>query len=234
MRILRGLIYAGLFGFGVVAGTYLLIRVSFSGTGTLVPPVKGLTLEQAQFQAKRAHLQFMVQTERFDLQAEKGRVVDQIPAAGMATRRGMTLAVVVSKGVERIQMPALVGMRMDEAQIQVRQAGLNLFSTAYVHSGAPTQTVAAQDPAPSTTVPKESDVSLLVSIGAENPVFVAPDLRGMPGERAQAQLQAWGIQASLVRPSAAHGGQNLVVAQSPGPGMPLGRGDVLQLTVGQP
>ena len=132
MRILRLLMYVCLFGLGVVAGTYLLIRVSFSGTSAVVPPVVGLTQEQAEFQAKRAHLLFAVQSERYDVQVSKGGVVSQAPPAGMPARRGVTLAVVVSKGVERIETPNQVGRRIDEAQIGLRQGGLRLLSTAFV------------------------------------------------------------------------------------------------------
>lgn len=235
MRLLRLFIYACLFGLGVVAGTYLLIRISFSGTNAVVPPVTGLTQEQAEFQARRAHLQFMVQSERYDLRAEKGRVISQSPPGGMVTRRGMTLAVVVSKGVERIQMPSLVGMRMDEAQIQVRQGGLRLASTAFAHLPNPAQTIAAQVPPPDVVVPKDSEVSILVSMGPSLPTFVSPYLIGQPLATVQAQLQGWGFQIGSIRtarlPGMAGGG---VVSQTPQPGFPLSRGDVMQLTVSQP
>jgi beta-lactam-binding protein with PASTA domain len=235
LRLVRLFLYACLFGLGVVAGTYLLIRISFSGTTALVPPVTGLTQEQAEFQAKRAHLQFMVQSERYDLKAEKGRVISQTPTGGMTTRRGMTLAVVVSKGVERIQMPSLVGMRMDEAQIQVRQVGLRLSSTAYAHLQGPAQTIAAQDPPADVVVPKDSDVSILVSMGPSSPTFVSPYLIGSPLATVQAQLQSYGIQIGSIRTARIPGTPGgLVVSQNPQPGFPLTRSDVMQLTVGQP
>lgn len=235
MRILRWLLYACLFGFGVVAGTYLLIRVSFTGTSAVVPPVVGLTQEQAEFQARHAHLLFAVQSERYDLKAAKGTVISQVPASGMPARRGNTLAVVVSKGVEKIDTPALVGTRIDQAQIGLRQAGLRLASTAFLRSALPAQTVVAQDPPGGTVVPRDSEVSILVSSGPPDYTFVAPDLAGASAQDAQRALSAYGIQAVALRtqkdPGATPG---TILAQAPLPGLPIGRSDMIQLTVSEP
>jgi len=235
LRLLRWLLYACLFGLGVVAGTYLLIRVSFSGTSAVVPPVVGLTSEQAEFQARRAHLLFAVQSERYDLKSPKGSVVSQSPPSGMPARRGNTLVVVVSKGIERIDTPNLLGRRLDDAQIGLRQGGLRLASTAFIRSAQPAQTILAQDPEPATVVPRDSDVSILVSSGPPIHTFVTPDLTGAPANRVQLELQGYGIQAAALRtarnPSFPPG---TVVAQTPAPGLPLGRQDMVQLTVSEP
>lgn len=235
MRIVRWFLYACLFGLGVVAGTYLLIRITFSGTSAVVPPVVGLTQEQAEFQARRAHLLFAVQSERFDLSAPKGAVVAQNPTSGMPARRGITLSVVVSKGVERIDTPDLVGRRIDEAQIGIRQGGLRLVSTAFLRSAQPAQTVVAQSPAAGTVVPRDSEVALLVSAGSPTFTFVTPDLVGTPAGVAEREIQSYGIQATVLRDEPS--GPSLsgtVQSQAPLPGMPLNRSDMVRLTVGSP
>lgn len=234
-RFLRMVAYLALFGLGVAGGVVLLLKVSFSGTRTVAPPVVGLTADQAEFQARRSHLQFMVQSERFDLRMEKGRVISQSPSPGMAARRGQTLAVVVSKGIERVQVPALAGMRLDEAQIQMRQSGLRLASAAYVHSAREAQTVTAQDPPAGTAVPRDSGVSLLVSVGRQPYTFVSPDLVGRPLSVAQSGLGLYGIQVAPARSVRAPGvPSGEILSQVPGPGMPLRASDVVQLTVSQP
>lgn len=235
MRLLRWLLYLALFGTGFALGLYLLIRVSFAGTTTLVPMVVGLTREQAEWQTSRARLRYVVKSERFDLEAPRGLVVEQIPAAGMNTRRGTTLAVVVSKGIEKLEVPGLLGMRVDQAQLQLPQAGLRLLGTSYVHDPAPANTVVGQEPPPGSVVPRDSDVQLLVSLGPLSPTFVMPNLVGRHAGRSQLQLQGYGIQVGaprLVRGTGAP--PESVVNQSPGPGAPLRRTDVVILTVGSP
>ena len=234
MRIVRWLLYTCLFGMGVVAGTYLLIRVSFSGTGAVVPPVVGLTQEQAEFQARRAHLLFAVQSERYDLRAAKGSVVAQTPPSGMSARRGNTLSVVVSKGVERIDTPQFVGQRIDEAQIGIRQGGLRLASTTFLRGHGPAQTVIAQSPPGGTVVPRDSSVALLVSAGPVAYTFVTPDLVGTSAQAAQREIGSYGIQVAAFRSEKSVNAPGTVLGQAPLPGMPLGRSDVIQLTVSQP
>jgi serine/threonine-protein kinase len=235
VRFVKWLLYACLFGAGVALGAYLLVRLSFVGTKTAVPMVVGLTREQAEWQAGRARLKFLVKTERYDLKAPKGLVVEQAPTPGMSTRRGMTLSVVVSKGVERLEVPALLGLRLDQAQLQLQQTGLRLFRTSYVHGAAPSPTVVAQDPPPGAIAPRDSDVSLLVSLGPDSPVFVTPHLVGLPYGTIQYQIQAYGVQVAAPRLARSPGAPpGAILAQSPGPGAPLRRSDLVLLTVSEP
>jgi serine/threonine-protein kinase len=227
--------YACVLGLGFLAGVVLTIRISLYGSGTTVPPVVGLTLEQAKWQAERAHLGFAVASERFDLQQEKGRVVGQKPGSGMSVRKGMTLSVVVSKGVERLTMPDLTGKRMEAAQLELQQAGLRLAGTAYLHGRSAIPLVTGQSPPVGMVVPRDAEVSLLVDVGPQPPVFVMPDLSGRPGDAARSFLEAYALPVAPLRISrTGAGAPETVVLQDPLPGAPVGRKDLIQLTVVRP
>jgi len=232
MRLARWMLYLFVFGLGVAAGTYLLIRVSLFSSGTTVPPVVGLSKEQAQWQAQRAHLVFKVLSERYDLHQKKNRVIEQSPAPGMSARKGMTLSAVVSKGIETVTMPDLVGMRMEEAQLQAQQAGLQLNATSYYHGVTSAPLVASQNPPAGTIVPRDSEVSLLVDLGGPSPVFVMPNLYGYRYEDVRKDLKLYAIS---VGPARAVGGGGVppgtIVGQIPDAGRPLGRNDLVQLMV---
>lgn len=235
MRLVKLLVYAGLFGLGVLAGVALLIRVSLFGSGTSVPHLAGLTREQAEWETQRAKLAFRVQEERYDLRTEKGRVVSQSPPPGMAVRKGMTLSVVVSRGIDRLEVPDLRGLRLEAAQIQAQQAGLRPSAVSYLHSSAPASTVVGQTPAPGAAVPREQEMGLLVSLGPSTPTFVMPDLRGEEMGRATAGLQEYGILVASARTVALPGvDRDTIVDQEPRPGFPLGRRDVVHLSVSRP
>lgn len=232
MRLVRWLFYLCVFGLGVAAGTYLLIRISFFSSGTTTPPVIGLTQEQAQWQAKRAHLVFKVLSERYDLHQKKNYVIEQSPAPGMSARKGMTLSVVVSKGIETVTMPNLTGMRMEEAQLQAQQAGLELAATSYFHGATSAPLVASQNPPAGTVVPRDSSVSLLVDLGAPSPIFVMPDLYGRRFEDVRRALKLYAISVGPAR--AVDGGglpAGTIVGQIPESGKPIGRNDLVQLMV---
>jgi len=233
--ILRWMGYVTLFGLGVAVGTLVLVLVSFAGTETVVPPVEGLVLEKAEFQAGRAKLRFFVEEERYDLEVEKGHVIAQKPKAGTETRRGRILSVVVSKGIDRMAMPDFRGNRMDQAQLKARQAQFRLSSIGYLHHAAEAQTVVAQFPAAGSTVPKEAPISLLISLGPRTRTYVTPSLSGLPLPRAIASLQQQGIRMGAARilkdPQLPSG---TILSQSPPAGTPLEERDVIQVSVSRP
>jgi serine/threonine-protein kinase len=152
----------------------------------------------------------------------------------MPARRGNTLSVVVSKGVERIDTPQFVGRRIDEAQIGIRQGGLRLASTTFLRGTQPAQTVIAQSPPAGAVVPRDSDVALLVSSGPLAYTFVTPDLVGTSAQTAQQEIGSYGIQVATLRSERSPHAPGTVLGQAPLPGMPLGRSDLIQLTVSQP
>ena len=235
MRIARWVAYLVLFGAGVALGLTATVRLSFAGTDATVPTVVGLTQDQAKFQAARSRRKFQVLSERYDLNASRGQIVSQEPPAGTVTRRHRTLGVVVSKGVDRMPMPPLVGDRMDQAQVKVRQAGLKLASVAYIHGSGEPHSVVAQSPAADSVVSREMEVSILVSLGPEPLAFVTPSLVGKPFARTRASLQEYGLQMGAARTVKAPGQPpDTIVAQAPQAGTPLTRREVVQVSVNRP
>lgn len=234
MRILRFLLYAALFGAGLAGGFMLLLRVSLLRPATLVPSVKGLTADQAAWEAQRAGLAFLVRDERYDTRAEKGRVVDQLPPPGTSVRKGMTLSVVVSRGVDLVETPPLVGLRLETAQLQAQQAGLRTGSVSYLPGSASPSTVLAQFPPAGARVPRDSGADLLVCLGGEAPLFVTPDLRGLSPGQAATLLNEYGILASVGTTPGMGPAEGRVVGQEPKPGYPLSRRDAVQLVVERP
>ena len=234
MRLLRLALYLTLLGAGSFGGLMLVLKLTSGTSAVTVPPVEGFPEEQARFQAERAGLVYQVAAERYDLKVPLGRVVSQSPGPGVPARKGQTLRVVVSKGVDTLRVPDWLGSGATQAQIASKQAGLKVASLAYLRSELPAQTVVAQTPAPGTLVPRESEVSLLLSAGPPTYTFVMPDLAGMAQERARSGLLTYGVQAAPTRTAPGGRAPGEVVAQSPQPGYPLDRTQLVQLVVSAP
>ena len=235
VRWLRWMAYGALLGVGAALGLTATVRLSFAGTETTVPSVTGLTQDQGKFQATRSRLRFQVLSERYDLNAARGQIVSQEPPPGTVTRRHRTLGVVVSKGVDRMPMPALVGDRMDQAQVKVRQAGLKLASVGYVHAAAEPHCVVAQSPPGDSVVSREMGVSILVSLGPAQLSFVTPALVGRSYAPTKAALQEFGLQMGSARTVKVPGQPpDTILAQNPQAGTPLSRRDVVQVSVNRP
>lgn len=234
MWVLRWALYLTLLGAGAFGGLMLVLKLQSGTSDVTVPPVGGLTEEQARFQAERLGMVFEVSAQRYDLKVPRGRVVNQAPASGMAARKGQTLRVVVSKGVDIVTVPDWKGATAAQAQIGAQQAGLRVASLAYLRSPAPPQSVVAQSPAAGASVARESEAALLLSAGPPGFTFVMPDLAGQTEERARYGLLQYGVQTAPARITGGLDPPGTVVAQSPLPGYPLDRNQIVQLTVVAP
>jgi beta-lactam-binding protein with PASTA domain len=93
----------------------------------------------------------------------------------------------------------------------------------------------AQDPPGESTVSREMEVSILVSLGPDALTFVTPSLVGKPFAQARASLQEYGVQVGAVRTVKEPGTEaEAIVAQNPAPGTPLTRREVVQVSVNRP
>jgi len=234
LRLVRWTIYLASLGAGAAIGVWLVLGLASKSGGVTVPQVVALSQDQARFQAERQGLVFQVESERYDLTVPRGRVASQTPGAGMAVKKGQTLRVVLSKGLDRVTVPEWRGVGLSQAQVHAQQTGLKMASVAYLRSALPPQVVIAQAPAPSAVVARDSETSLLVSAGAPTYAFVTPDFTGVRLEVAQRLLGSYGIETGPTRTQTARGAEGTIVAQSPQPGYPLDRNQIVQLVVSAP
>jgi len=231
LRLIRWAAYLASLGAGTALGVWLVLSFASHSSGVTVPQVVGLSDDQARFQAERQGLIFQVETERYDLAIPRGRVASQNPDAGMAVKRGQTLRVVISKGLDSVTVPEWRGVGLSQAQVHAQQAGLKITNITYMRSALPPQVVIAQAPAPGSVVARDSETCLLVSAGAPTYVFVTPDFSGVRLETAQRLLGSYGIQTGPTRTRTVRGAEGTVLAQSPQPGYPLDRNQIVQLVV---
>ncbi len=98
-------------------------------------------------------------TEAFDDKVAKGDVVSQQPGPGTAFK-GDTVALVVSKGPELVEVPRVVGMSAERARSKLEKAGFKVKVTAVFGNGG--GTVIAQRPGAGSKVKPGSTVTIAV------------------------------------------------------------------------
>ncbi len=152
------------------------------------------------------------------------------PLPGHPVAKHGWITVVLSKGPERIAVPASVaGAGLDDAKQQLIDAGLSPGTVTHKYS----DTVAAgqvisTDPAVGTALKRQAVVNLTVSDGGR-PTRV-PNVVGLDLDDATTQLKAMGFQvASQQVEGAAMPG--VVVAQSPTPDQKAPHGSTITLQV---
>jgi serine/threonine-protein kinase len=198
-----------------------------------LPDWTGRTKDDAETQARALGLGFEVAEERHDAGVAVSRVLSQEPAAGTTVRRGRTIRVVVSLGGETLRVPSLVGQPGRQADLALKREGLQTGWDARLHDDdVPEGVVIAQSPPADALTVSGERVQLLVSAGPRPARFVMPDLSGRPLREVQDWITLCGFRTGPVRRLPADGREpGTVVGQLPPAGWPIGRRDVVELTV---
>ena len=210
----RGLVYA-LFALLLVAiavGVALLVRGILGPTTDLVPApdVVGLSQQDAAGRLAQVGLHVGRVDKEFNAKAP-GTVLRQAPPGQIVVRKGGSVDLVVSEGVEQTIVPAaVVGRSQSEAQALLQQAKLTVGQVVSRDGNVPAGRVLDVSPAPGTQVPAGSAVVVTVASGKVQ----VPDVRGTSLDQATSALQSAGFSVGIdPRPDA--GKPGVVLSQSP-------------------
>ena len=153
-----------------IAGTVHLI-ISKGKERLEVPELVGLTIELATAALNEKNLKIGRVTEKFSATLEAGLLIDGNPASGSEVRKDSTVDLIVSKGIEQVELTNFQGKTSDQAQSELTAAGL-IVSSKYEYSDTiPVGTVISQTPSDVATVGKGEKVLLIISKGPSK-IFV--------------------------------------------------------------
>jgi serine/threonine-protein kinase len=213
----------------VKEGSTVTARVS-AGRGTAaIPPVEGLSEGEAKNAISQAGFNPKV-THEFSDTVAKGQVISQSPAPGTELTKGRTVNLTVSKGRQGVAVPKLTGLSQDDAEAQLKDAGLTSKVTEQESSQDP-GTVLSQDPAAGATVDKGATVNLVVAKARPQVPDVSTD--NPTQADAEKELQAAGFKVKVKQDATAPPEfEGLVVKQDPAPGEQRSTGATVTITVG--
>ena len=147
-----------------VAGTVHLI-ISKGKDRIEVPDLAGLTIEAAAALLKSKNLKIGRVSEVFSDELEAGLLIDGNPSSGSPVRKDSTIDLVISKGLEQVELSNFQGKTSDQAQSELTAAGL-IVSSKYEYSDSiPIGTVISQTPSDVSTVGKGEKIELVISKG---------------------------------------------------------------------
>jgi eukaryotic-like serine/threonine-protein kinase len=156
---------------GLAVPLIIAQRAGSTGIGqgkVAVPDLRGNA--QADATNKLQQLQLTAQVSNAaSLDAEKGDVVAQSPAAGTLLNSGATVAIVIGSGVAQSGqsvVPDLSGASKDDAERQLKAVQLALGAvTTAVSPDAQKDKVVSQDPKAQTLMPTGSAVAIVIGSG---------------------------------------------------------------------
>jgi eukaryotic-like serine/threonine-protein kinase len=123
-----------------------------------------------------------------DIFSEKpaGTVIAQDPKGGISVVKGSTVRINISKGLQTVGIPSVIGQSYANASKQLRSAGFTPVRED-VDSEQPKGTVVDQNPAPGSLQPPGTEVTLGVSTGSTT--TSVPDVVGDDEETARTTLE---------------------------------------------
>lgn len=209
----------------LVEGDALEVVVSKGLPLAKLPDLVGKEL--AAVEAKLAALNLAVGgiEKDFSTKFEAGVVMGQSIAPGKV-QWGKTVALVVSKGPEDLEVPGVVGFKAEKAEEALVAAGFVPVRIDVYSDEVAEGKVVYIDPAVE-VAPEGSEITIAVSLGPEFKEITMPDVRGMSVDDATAKLEGKGLQVN-VRKSCPG---STVQESDPGAGAKIFENDVVTLFV---
>lgn len=138
-------------------GSAVNLVVSKGPQPVIVPNVVGKTVDEATKSLEAARFTPDV-TEEYSDAVEKGKVIRQDPASGAEIVPGASVNIVVSKGPNRVLIPDVRGLTVEEATRTIEAAGLQVDVVGYKPGGK----VRSQDPEGGLMLERGRTVTLFV------------------------------------------------------------------------
>lgn len=175
----------GLLG-GMVYGSYRW-WVNSTPRDVKVPTYVGQNEAQAKELLRKSGLNYAVLGEVYDPRRPAGTILRGFPAPGKTVKLGRVVSVTVSRGAEKVVMPDLSELTLEQVRQVLQRAGMRLgnISTMYNDTVARGY-IGGQYPAPGDSFSRSESINLIVSRGAQ-PAAAPPAQLPPPPELPDAQ-----------------------------------------------
>ena len=231
---------------GVVVALLVLFLVAnaagfFSGPGLLtqnetemveVPDLRGMTEEEAREELKGTGLGLDVENEaQPSNQYEEGEIMSQDPEPGKEVEAHTTITVVLSSGEEAkmTEVPDVVGRSEAEAEKMIQDANLIVRHDSDYSSEVEEGDVISSDPKAGTEVEEGTEVTIVISLGAEQ--ATVPDLRNRTASEAESALADAGLSGSASEEYSDSVPEGQVISQGIDPGEKVEKGTTVSYVV---
>jgi serine/threonine-protein kinase len=158
-----------------------------------VPPIQGLSVENATQLLAPLGLQLVILEVRNDPLVPLNQIITQDPLANEQVRSGSPISVVVSGGTGGSNIPNIEGQVSSAAEQLLKSSPYNFVVTITAEPSTTVEKGRAirTDPAIGTPLPAGSPIALIVSSGS--PTVVVPDVTGNTEGEAQTAINAAGL-----------------------------------------
>lgn len=213
-------------GENVLDGGTVTLVLSLGKERYDVPPLKGMTEDEAQDALAATNLAFGDSSEVFSEKVPEGQVVRSEPKVGTTLRPDSPVDLVLSKGRKPVKLGDWEGKSVDRARQVLEKRGLVVKVTGEEFSDTVEEgDILTQSPTDG-PVFKEDTVEFTVSKGPE--LVEMPDVLGNGVDAARSELQGLGFRVQ-VRNHSGYLGLGFVFQTDPGRGEMVPKGSTITL-----
>lgn len=166
IAIMLGIVFIILFSILWIIDSFVMPPYVHAIKVVKVPNITGLTLSKADPIIRDAKLRVAEVRDVYNETIPKGRIISQLPFAGSEVREGRRLYITVSRGIEKVLVPYLIGKTDRDALLNLLSIGLQVGETVFQEDEAkPYGTVLKQSIPAGSKIPYGKSISLIVSQG---------------------------------------------------------------------
>jgi serine/threonine-protein kinase len=212
----------------VDAGGEVKAIISKGAERYLIPSLAGLTPEAAVNLLAKSPIKVGDLTEVFNDQTPKGFVISSSPAAGEKVKRDAVVDLLISKGIETIDVTSYVGKSADQALNELTDSGFDVSTVDQFSETVLAGAVISQVPSGGAPLAKGAKITLTISKGSQY-VFI-PNIFSLTEPKARAALTD--LELKVVVKKIGVKKVKAVTNISPKVGTKVKRGSTVTITVG--
>ena len=144
------------------------------GALIVVPDIVGKSQQEGEKLLEKEGFSCKVEEKQYSDDYKKGEIISQKPKAKKKKEEGAEISIVVSKGVEQIRVPDVVGLSEKEARSTLEEANLRVEATSSYSDSVASGIITSQSIPKDSEVDKGSCISLVVSLGSKPVVKQQP------------------------------------------------------------
>ena len=228
-----------------IVGLVLLFFLSFGGTWVFakvaapkveIPELVGIELESAKAKIdemnnknSRIKLKIEVSSEEYNDKYAEGYIISQDPAGKNKVKDETTIKVVVSKGIEKVQVPKLIGEKEADAVKLLEEAGLTFEVEEETNKKVEAGVVFEQSIEAGTEVNKGDAIKIKISAGAKK--VQVPSVIGSDESSAKTKLSDAGLSVTVIYEEDSSKEDGTVLKQSIDAGKEVAEDSSITITV---
>ena len=216
----------------IIIDSWILPAVIHSGDQIPMPNLVNKNIDDVKIILNDANLDIEKISEQYSENYPKGHVLSQIPKPGKIVKEGRNIYLIVSKGMETVKVPFLIGQSLFTARRTLQAAGLTIGDIQYAFSdGYGADTIIVQNVQANSDVIYGASIGVVISRGSEFQISV-PNLIGLSYSEALSSI----IESKLILgitdsiPSDTYL-PNTVIRQTPYSGELVGKNTLINIVV---